>query len=263
MEAHRPRDMRLQGKIALVTGSGQGIGQSIACRFAQEGADVIVHDRTAGRKADQTIAEVTRFGRRAHKIAADFTHPGAVQSLVAEAVSVWGRLDILVNNAGMEIHAPFTEVTDEDYDRVMAVNLRAPFFATQAFVRHLKQSRRPGKVVNVSSIHEDLPFPNFSTYCLSKGGLRMMTRTLAVELRGTGVTINGIAPGAIKTPINEDLMEDEEKVRALLNQIPLARMGTPGDVASVAVFLASSEADYVTGATYVVDGGLAIHYEEQ
>jgi len=137
------------------------------------------------------------------------------------------------------------------------------FFTTQAFVRHLLAAKRPGKIINTSSVHEELPFPHFTPYSMSKGGLKMMTRTLAIELAPFGITANSIAPGAIETPINRKLLSDPEKLRALLGNIPLGRLGAPGDIAGVAAFLASSDADYITGATIVADGGLLWNYEEQ
>ncbi|MBP2670327.1 MAG: gdh, partial [candidate division NC10 bacterium] len=136
-------------------------------------------------------------------------------------------------------------------------------FTTQAFVRHLLAAKRPGKIINMSSVHEELPFPHFTPYSMSKGGLKMMTRTLAIELAPFGITVNSVAPGAIETPINRKLLGDPEKLRALLGNIPLKRLGTPGDVAGVAAFLASSDADYITGTTVVADGGLLWNYEEQ
>ena len=145
----------------------------------------------------------------------------------------------------------------------MNVNLKAVFFATQAMVNHARQTNRPARIINVSSVHEELPFPNFTAYCVSKGGVKMLTRNLAVELGHLGITVNAIAPGAIETPINTKLLNDPAKLNALLNQIPLGRLGQPGDVAGVAVFLASDDAAYVTGSTYFVDGGLTWHYEEQ
>jgi glucose 1-dehydrogenase len=183
--------------------------------------------------------------------------------MFATALEHFGRLDILVNNAGIEKHALFQEVSEEDYDKVMNVNLKGPFFATQEMVRHLLATNRRGKIVNISSVHEELPFPNFTAYCVSKGGLKMMMRNLAIELGRLGININNIAPGAIETPINTKLLNDPVKLKALLAQIPLGRLGQPGDVAALAVFLASDEADYVTGSTFFVDGGLTWHYEEQ
>ncbi|MDC0684532.1 SDR family NAD(P)-dependent oxidoreductase [Sorangium atrum] len=255
--------MRLQGKIALVTGSSRGIGRSITVRFAREGADVALTYHKSKEGAEEALAEVEAAGRRGHLFAVDVASVQSVQGLIQEAVARFGRLDVLVNNAGLEKRAPFWEVTEEDYDAVMNTNLKAVFFGSQAMVRHLRESGRPGKIINISSVHEDLPFPHFASYCASKGGVRMLTRTLAVELRGTGITVNAIAPGAIETAINAALLKDREKLSALLDQIPLGRLGKPEDVAGLAVFLASADADYVTGSTYFVDGGLTWNYEEQ
>jgi glucose 1-dehydrogenase len=145
---------------------------------------------------------------------------------------------------------------------VLDVNLKGVFFATQAFVRACQRGGRGGKVINISSVHEDIAFPNFAAYCASKGGIRMLTRTLAVELGPIGITINSIAPGAIETPINAKLLNDPVKLTALTHQIPLGRLGKPDDVAGLAAFLASSDSDYVTGSTYYADGGLSVFYEE-
>jgi glucose 1-dehydrogenase len=255
--------MKLTGKVALVTGSSQGIGRGIATRFAQEGADVVInYNRTPG-GAQEVLREVEAAGRRGLVVQADMGNTSDIRKLIATAVEHFGRLDILVNNAGVETHAPFWEVTEEDYDRVLNINLKGVFFTTQAMVQHLMQTNRPGKIVNISSVHEELPFPNFTAYCASKGGLKMFTRNLAVELGPLGITINSIAPGAIETPINAKLLNDPKKLNSLLGQIPLARLGKPKDVAGVAVFLASDDADYVTGSTYYVDGGLTWFYQEQ
>jgi glucose 1-dehydrogenase len=246
-----------------VTGSSQGIGRAIAERFAQEGADVVInYNRTPG-GAEEALRNVETAGRRGLIVKADLSNTTEVRKLVATAIEHFGRLDILVNNAGIETHAPFWDVTEEDYDRVLNVNLKGVFFATQEMVRHLMKTKRRGKIVNISSVHEDLPFPNFAAYCASKGGLKMLTRNLGVELGSLGININSIAPGAIETPINTKLLNDPQKLSALLTQIPLSRLGKPDDVSGLAVFLASDDADYVTGSTYFVDGGLTWHYEEQ
>lgn len=255
--------MRLAGKIAVVTGSSQGIGRAIAARFAQEGADVVINYNRTLSGAQEALQEVKAAGRRGLIVQADLANVADIKKLIATTLEHFGRLDILVNNAGIETHAPFWEVTEEDYDKVLNVNLKGVFFATQTMVRHLMETKRPGKIINISSVHEELPFPNFTAYCASKGGLKMLTRNLAVELGALGITINNIAPGAIETPINTKLLNDPQKLGALLAQIPLARLGQPQDVAGLAVFLASSDADYVTGSTYFVDGGLTWHYEEQ
>jgi glucose 1-dehydrogenase len=254
---------RLQDLVALVTGSSKGIGRGIAERFASEGADVVINYNSDPRGAAEAVRAAHEYGVRAAAVQADLGTVAGVKSLVAQAIDSMGRLDVLVNNAGVEKHAPFWEVTEADYDRVLDVNLKGVFFTTQAFVEHLRRTGRGGRVVNISSVHEELPFPNFAAYCASKGGLKMLTRNLAVELGPLGITINSIAPGAIATPINTALLNDAAKLRSLTEQIPLGRLGRPEDVAGLAVFLASDEARYVTGATYVVDGGLTWFYQEQ
>lgn len=254
---------RLEGKCALVTGSSRGIGRGVAARLAREGADVAVSYVGAKQAAEDALAEVTAAGVRGVLLQADVGSAPEAARLVEDAVSGLGALDILVNNAGIEIHAPFLDVTEADFDRVINVNLKGAFFAAQAFTRHLRATGRPGRIINMSSVHEDLAFPNFAAYCASKGALRMLTRTLAVELGPFGITINNIAPGAIETAINTSLLRDPGKLASLLRQIPLNRLGTPADVAGLAVFLASDDAAYVTGATFVADGGLSVFYEEQ
>jgi glucose 1-dehydrogenase len=254
---------RLEGRVALVTGSSRGIGRAIALRLAVDGADVVVHYNRTPEGAREVATAIAAAGRRTHVVRADLARVTEVRRMVTEAVEHFGRVDVLVNNAGLEINAPFAEVTEEDYDRVLDVDLKGVFFASQALVRHLSETRRPGKIINISSVHEDLPFPHFASYCAAKGGVRMLTRTLAVELKGMGITVNAIAPGAIETEINRELLRDPAKLRPLEAKIPLGRIGKPADVAAVAAFLASADADYVTGATYFVDGGLAIYYEEQ
>jgi glucose 1-dehydrogenase len=255
--------MKLAGKVALVTGSSQGIGQAIAIRLAEEGADIVVNHYMQPEKAAAVKATIESLGRRAVAIETNVGLPGEDSRLVSEAVAALGRLDLLVNNAGVERKAPFWEVTEADYDLVLNTNLKGAFFATQAFVKHLQDRKAPGKIINISSVHEELPFPHFAAYCLSKGGLKMMTRNLSIELAPFGITINNVAPGAIETPINASLLNDPVKLKALLENIPLNRLGKPADVSSAVAFLASSEADYITGTTLVVDGGLTWNYSEQ
>ena len=255
--------MKLEGKVALVTGSAQGIGQAIAIRFAQEGADIIVDDRALGQSAQETADAITALGRRVHMIQGDLANTEDDRRVISEGVEKMGKIDILVNNAGVEKHADFWDVTEKDFDFVLQINLRGTFFITQDFVNHLRATNRPGRVINISSVHEELPFPHFSTYCASKGALKMLCRDLAVELGPLGITVNNIAPGAIATPINTALLNNPQLLALLESKIPLGRLGKPDDVSGLAAFLASDDASYVTGATFVVDGGLLHNYHEQ
>jgi glucose 1-dehydrogenase len=253
----------LQGRVAIVTGASSGIGQSIAVRLAHEGADIVIDYVGHREGADETLKQVKEAGARGIIVQADVSKLEAVQSLVEQAWKEFGSADILINNAGMEKKADFVDVVEADYDKVLDVNLKGPFFLTQAFVRRLRDAKKPGRVINISSVHEDMAFPGFATYCASKGGLRMLMRDLSVELGPLGITVNNVAPGAIATPINTALLEDKPKLNALLANIPLGRLGTTGDVASLVAFLASDEAAYVNGSTFVVDGGLSRNYHEQ
>ena len=254
---------RLAGKVAIVTGSGSGIGQAIAERLAQEGADVVVDYRKRLEDAKVTQQRVLAAGSRSILVPADVTSLADTQRLVDEAWAQLGRCDILVNNAGIEINADFWDVTEADYDAVLNVNLKGAFFLTQFFVRRLMAAKMPGRIVNISSVHEDMVMPHFSSYCAAKGGMRMLMRNLAVELGPHNITVNNVAPGAIITPINKSLLNNKQQLDALLNNIPLGRMGTSEEVAGVVAFLASDDAAYVTGSTYVIDGGLMRNYKEQ
>ncbi|BAZ47637.1 short-chain dehydrogenase/reductase SDR [Nostoc sp. NIES-4103] len=255
--------MKLEGKVALVTGSSQGIGQAIAVRLAEEGADIIIDYRSHQEGAQETLSKVESTGRSGLIVKADLGVVSEVRQLIQAGIQHFGKLDILVNNAGIEKNASFWDVTEADYDAVLNVNLKGVFFATQTFVQHLIETKRTGKIINISSVHEELPFPHFTSYCASKGGVKMMTRNLAIELGSLGITINNVAPGAIETPINTRLLNDPEKLNALLKNIPLSRLGQPQDVASLVCFLASNDANYITGSTFFVDGGLLWNYQEQ
>ena len=262
--------MKLKEKVALVTGGSQGIGQSIVLKLAEEGAKVVINYRSHPEGAEDTLKQVQALGgecylcgKKGASLQADLSQIDQARMLVEDSIEQFGQLDILVNNAGVERNAAFWEVTEKDYDLVMNTNLKGPFFAAQEFVKYLLQEKRTGRIINISSVHEDLPFPNFAPYCLSKGGMKMMARDLAVELGPYGITINNVAPGAIETPINTKLLNDPEKLNALLQNIPLNRLGQPNDVASLVAFLGSDDAAYITGATFFVDGGLLWNYHEQ
>jgi glucose 1-dehydrogenase len=253
----------LAGKVAIVTGAGTGIGQGIAKRLGAEGAKVIVDYVGDATGAEETRRAIEQAGGEAEIVSGDVTKIEDMRNLVDTAWQRFGSADILINNAGIEHRSDFWDTTEEEYDRVMAVNLRGAFFLSQAFVRRLRDQKKPGRIVNISSVHEDMVFPGFSTYCCSKGGMRMFMRNLAMELGPLGITVNNVAPGAIATPINKSLLDNKQQLQALLNNIPLGRMGTPEDVAGVVAFLVSDDAAYVTGSTFVVDGGLMRNYKEQ
>jgi glucose 1-dehydrogenase len=255
--------MKFAGKVALVTGSSGGIGEAIALRLGREGADVVVNYNSKPEGGERVAQQIRDMGRRSQAFAGNLGDVASVRALVQRGIQEFGQLDFLVNNAGIERHADFLDVTEEDYDAVLDVNLRGVFFATQEFARHVRDTKRPGRVVNISSVHEDLPFPHFTAYCASKGGMKMMMRNLSIELAPYGININNIAPGAIETPINTKLLNDKEKLAALLANIPLGRLGQTPDVAGAVTFLLSDDASYVTGTTLFVDGGLTWNYSEQ
>ena len=254
---------RLQGKVAAITGASQGIGLAIAERFAEEGADIAFCYRSNRAGADEAAAQIARHGRKAAAFQYDVGRVADGQRFIQDSAAAFGRIDILVNNAGVERRADFWDCSEADFDAVMNVNLKGMFFITQAFVRNRMAAKAGGRIINISSVHEELPFPHFASYCASKGGVKMLTRNLSIELAPLGLTINSIAPGAIETPINKSLLNDRGKLAALLENIPLKRLGTPEDVAHMAVFLASDEASYATGTTFFVDGGLTWNYQEQ
>ena len=253
----------LDGGTAIVTGSSSGIGQGIAERLALEGANVVIDYVGSPDGAQETLKKVQAAGAKGLVVEADVSQVSAVRTLVDEAWKAYGGADILVNNAGVEKESPFWETTEHDYDFVLGVNLKGPFFLTQAFAQRLIALKKPGRVINISSVHEDMAFPNFATYCASKGGVRMLMRDLAVELGPLGITVNNVAPGAISTPINTALLENKPKLNALLKNIPLGRLGSVDDVAGLVAFLASDAAGYVNGSTFVIDGGLMRNYHEQ
>ncbi len=254
--------MKLEGKTAIVTGSSRGIGRAIAVRLAREGADIVINYGHNEDQATETLDLVESEGRRGLVVKADLGRADDARRLVKEGASHFGQIDILVNNAGIERQADFLDVSEEDYDQVLDVNLKGAFFASQAFARLAIEAGRPGRIINISSVHEEIPFPGYAPYCASKGGMKMLTRDLAVELGPRGITVNAVAPGAIATSINDQLLADDAKLDALRAQIPLGRLGTPEDVAGVVAFLASDDAAYITASTYFVDGGLTWDYQE-
>ena len=189
--------MKLENKVAIVTGGSGGIGQALCVRLAQEGAKIVINYRSSEDEAKETKDKVEQTGSQALIVQADLSKVDQINNLVAETISHFGKVDILINNAGLEKRADFWDVTEDDYDLVLDVNLKAVFFATQAVVKHFRETNNPGRIINISSVHEELPFPHFTSYCASKGGVKMITRNLAVELGSMGITINNVAQGAV------------------------------------------------------------------
>jgi glucose 1-dehydrogenase len=248
--------MRLQNKVALITGANSGIGKGIAERFAAEGAHVAVNYLPGGHRAEDVDAELKTFGTTGIAIPGDVSKRADVEQMIATIVAKFGRLDIAINNAGIEIKKPFVDVTDDEWNKVINVNLFGAFLVSQAAAKQMVKQGEGGKLIFISSVHEDIPFPQFTAYCASKGAIRMMMRNIAMELAPYKINCNNIAPGAIATPINQAVLDDPVASKNAISEIPLGRFGKPEDVASVAVFLASDEANYVTGSTYYVDGGM-------
>jgi glucose 1-dehydrogenase len=246
----------LKGKIAIVTGAGSGIGRAIATDFAKHGADVVVNYFSQAEKAHDLAADLERAGSRATAVKADVSNQTEVQNLVRKTIEKFGRIDILVNNAGIERRTPFLDVSLEDWNRVIAVDLTGPFLCTQAVAKEMVKHNTRGVIVNISSVHEDIAFPGNAAYCAAKGGLRMICRNLALELAPYGIRMVNVGPGAFATPINVETLEDPEKKSALEREIPAGRIGKPEEVAKLVSYLASDQAAYVTGTTVFIDGGL-------
>jgi glucose 1-dehydrogenase len=248
--------MRLQNKVAIVTGSATGIGKAIAAAMAREGASVVIDYVGAPTLANGVVQAIQAAGGQAVAVAADVSDPGQVNQLIQKAVDSFGRLDILVNNAGLEYKHPFPEFPFDLWQKVIAVDLTGPFLCAQAAAKVMIRQGSSGRIVNISSVHEDLPMPTNAPYCAAKGGLRMLMRTIAVELAPYKINVNNIAPGAIYTPIDADVESNRTIEEKLMAEIPLGRWGKPEEVAELAVFLASESASYCTGGTYFVDGGM-------
>jgi glucose 1-dehydrogenase len=248
---------RLSGKTALITGSDSGIGQATAIEFAKEGADVVVHYLEDADGAARTRKEAEAHGRRAIVIQCDVSDEGAVEAMFDRAESEFGALDILMNNAGVDASGTkVAELPTEVWDRAIRVNLYGYFFCCRRFAQIREAAGGGGKVINVSSVHEDVPNAGGSDYDCSKGAIRMLTRTLALELAPMRVNVNGLAPGMVLTPFNQPAIDDPDLLDEQVQSIPWKRAAQPAEIARLAVFLASSDADYVTGSTYVMDGGL-------
>jgi glucose 1-dehydrogenase len=255
----------LEGKNVLVTGGSSGIGQAIAVRFAEYGANVAINylrqpEEAAGteQQVQACVAKVQREGVRDVLVGADVSNEDDVVRMVGETVEQLGGVDVLVNNAGIQISRPSNELSSKDFDTVLAVNLRGAFMCAREAIKHLLAEDKPGSIVNISSVHQLIPKPDYLGYSVSKGGMQNLTRTLALEYAGRGIRVNGVGPGATITPINRAWIEDPEKKAQVEEHIPMRRAGTADEMAGVTAFLASDDAAYITGQTLFVDGGLTL-----
>lgn len=248
--------MNLENKVAIVTGGSSGIGAAIVLEFARQGADVVIDYRSLPDSAQALEREVIALGHRAITVQADVSKLAELQRLIDAAVHEWGRVDILVNNAGIETRSSVLETTEEQYDRVLAVDLKSAFFGTQLAARQMIRQGHGGCVLNISSVHEDWPMPGNTPYCLAKGGLRMLTRTAGLELARHQIRVVGLGPGAVATPINREVLKTPELMQKLNQSIPLGRVAQPEEIARAAAYLAGDGASYITATTVFVDGGI-------
>src|SRR5690349_12033486 len=248
--------MNLKGKVAIVTGGNSGIGMAIVLELAKQGASVVI-DYVAHPEATEALEkELAALGEQAIGVDADVSKVADLQKLVDAAVAKFGRLDVMVNNAGVETRTSVLDTTEQQYEKVLEINLKSAFFGTQLAAKQMIKQGTGGRIVNITSVHEDWPMPGNIAYCLSKGGMRMLTRTAGVELAPHNVLVVGIAPGAVATPINRVTMKDPAMMERLNAAIPLGRMAEPEEIAGVVAFLASDQARYMTSTTVVVDGGM-------
>ena len=248
--------MSLQGKVAIVTGGNSGIGKAIVLAMAEAGASIVIDWVTHPEATEALEAQITKLGDKAIGVQADVSKVDELQKLVDAAVQTFGRLDIMVNNAGIETRTSVLDTTEAQYERVMEINLKSAFFGTQLAAKQMIAQGGGGVIVNVTSVHEDWPMPGNTAYCLSKGGMRMLTRTAGVELAPKGIRVFGLGPGAVDTPINKTTEDDPVALQKLDSAIPLGRMAEPEEIGSVVAALASDAGSYLTATTVFVDGGI-------
>jgi glucose 1-dehydrogenase len=248
--------MSLGGKVAIVTGGNSGIGSAIALGLAKAGANVVI-DYVVDPDATSALErEIVALGDKAIGVEADVSRVDELQKLVDAAVKAFGRLDIMVNNAGVETRTSVLDTSEAQYDRVLSINLKSAFFGAQVAAKQMIKQGGGGRIINITSVHEDWPMPGNTAYCLSKGGMRMLTRTAGVELAPHGVLVVGVGPGAVATPINVSTMKDPALMAKLDAAIPLGRMAKPQEIADVVVFVAGDGGGYLTATTIFADGGM-------
>lgn len=248
--------MGLEGKVAVVTGGNSGIGKAIVLQLARKGAKVAINYLTHPEAGAELVKQIAGASGQAIAVKADVSRVAELQALVDAAVAAFGRLDVMVNNAGVETRTSLLDTTEPQYERVLDVNLKSAFFGTQIAARQMIGQGGGGRIINITSVHEDWPMPGNTAYCLSKGGMRMLTRTAGVELAPHGIHVVGVGPGAVQTPINAATMANPAVLEKLNAAIPMGRMARPEEIASVVAFLAEDGASYMTATTIFADGGL-------
>jgi glucose 1-dehydrogenase len=248
--------MSLANKVAIVTGGNSGIGQAIVLELAKQGASVVIDYVSHPEATDVITTQLTGLGESVIGVQADVSNLDDLQRLVAAAVEKFGHVDVMVNNAGVETRTSILDTTEAQYEKVLDINLKSAFFGTQFAAKQMIKQGGGGRIINITSIHEDWPMPGNTAYCLSKGGMRMLTRTAAVELAAHNILVVGVAPGAVATPINLSTMTDPVLMQKLNAAIPLGRMAKPEEIAKVVAFLAGDGASYITATTIITDGGM-------
>jgi len=248
--------MLLKNKVAVVTGGNSGIGKAIVLELARQGANITIDYISHPEATDELEKQVASLGDRAIGVDADVSQIAELERLIAASVNAFGRLDIMVNNAGVETRTSVLDTSEEQYEKVLRINLKSAFFGTQLAAKQMIKQGGGGRIINVTSVHEDWPMPGNTAYCLSKGGMRMLTRTAGVELAQHNILVVGVGPGAVATPINLSTMQDPTLLKKLDGAIPLGRMAQPAEIASVVAFLAGSGASYITATTVFTDGGI-------
>lgn len=249
----------LEGKVVVITGSSTGLGKAMAIRFATEKAKVVVNYRSKEEEANSVLEEIKNAGGEAIAVKADVTVESEVVDLVQSAIQHFGKLDVMINNAGLENAVPSHEMTLKDWNRVIDTNLTGAFIGSREAIKYFVENNIKGNVINMSSVHEKIPWPLFVHYAASKGGIKLMTQTLAMEYAPKGIRVNNIGPGAINTPINAEKFADPVQRADVESMIPMGYIGKPEEIAAVAAWLASSESSYVTGITLFADGGMTLY----
>ncbi|MEM5787124.1 MAG: glucose 1-dehydrogenase [Syntrophobacteraceae bacterium] len=244
----------LGGKVSLVTGGGRGIGFGIAKALAGAGSDLMLVARSESQLRESAQSLSREFGRRVEILPADVSKSETVAHIVEETVARFGRIDILANNAGSNIRKPFLEVTEEDYEAVIRIQLKSAYFLAQAAAREMVKNGQ-GKIINLASLTSKIAVPNISVYGAAKGGIFALTKSMALELAPFGINVNAVAPGYVRTTMTEAAFQDSERYEWMLSRIPMKRFGTPEDIGNAALFLASPASDYITGEVVYVDGG--------